>query len=151
MTQQERESWHAFFLRIAALWATRSKDPGTKCGAVIVNGENLVVSSGYNGLPRRIVDSVERLENRQRKLELTVHAEINAILNAARLGVSIRGCTLYTTPLVPCSSCAPLIVNSGISQVVTDGRVWDDPINRSEDVAMQFIEAGIPIIQIEAE
>jgi dCMP deaminase len=146
--KDERETWQEFFLRLANLWATRSRDPSTKCGTVIVNADNIVVSAGYNGLPRRVLDSANRLEDRETKLDWTVHSEANAIVNAARIGSAVQGCDLYTTPLLPCIDCTPLIINAGIARIITNGLVWDDPDNDHSIVKAQLVEACVPIIQL---
>src|ERR1700733_15498817 len=89
------ERWHRHFLSIAEACALMSKDPSTKVGAVIVGPDREIRSTGFNGLPRGIDDTDERLSDRDTKLKLVVHAEMNAVLNAARFGVSLKGCALY--------------------------------------------------------
>jgi len=104
-----------------------SKDPATQAGAVIVGPDREVRSMGYNGLPRGIDDTPERLNDKELKRSLVVHAEMNAILNAARIGVSTRDCTLYLaltdeTQEVwggpPCLRCSVEIIQAGIKEVV---------------------------------
>jgi dCMP deaminase len=81
----------------AALHYARSlsKDPNTKVGAVLVGPGGHGLCHGYNGFPRRVADTQERLANRELKNRLMVHAEMNAILVAASEGVRLRGSTLY--------------------------------------------------------
>ena len=107
--------WDNRFLDMAKLVATWSKDPSTNVGAVIVDNDNRVISLGYNGFPKKILDN-GRLENRDQKYNIVVHAEANALLFANK---SVSGCTLYTYPFQPCSRCASLIIQSGIKRVVT--------------------------------
>ncbi|NCA14162.1 MAG: hypothetical protein EBS89_08535, partial [Proteobacteria bacterium] len=76
--------WDRWFLGLAHYVSTASKDPSTKVGAVIVDAERRVVSVGYNGLPRGVEDSEERLHNREVKYKMIIHAERNAILFAQR-------------------------------------------------------------------
>jgi len=104
-----------------------SKDPATQAGAVIVGPDREVRSMGYNGLPRGISDSPERLNDKELKRSLVVHAEMNAILNAARIGVSTRGCTLYLALTddtrevwggPPCLRCTVEIIQAGIVEIV---------------------------------
>jgi dCMP deaminase len=101
-----------------------------------------VVSTGYNGFPKGISDSVDRLKNRDVKYRLIVHAESNAILNAV---APIVGCTLYVT-CPPCGECAKLIIQAGITEVVTpfpteDYRSrWEAHIQLSNAM---FAEAGV--------
>ena len=97
-----------------------SKDPSTKVGALIVRDGKLPVSWGYNGPARLIPDEHAFFLDREKKLLMTVHAELNAILNA---GQGLKGCTLYATR-PPCSNCASQIVQTGIARVVW---IWPDP------------------------
>jgi dCMP deaminase len=94
-----------------------SKDRSTQVGCVIVSPERAVVSTGYNGFPRGINDAVESRHERPQKYLWTEHAERNAIYNAAREGIRLRGCTLYI-PWFPCTDCARAIVQSGITSLV---------------------------------
>jgi dCMP deaminase len=100
---------------LAEYVATASKDPSTKVGAVIVDDRRIVLGMGYNGFPRRVRDDVDRYNDRPTKYAMVVHAEANAILNAA---ASVRGATLYCT-WHPCSACAALIIQAGIVKVVS--------------------------------
>lgn len=107
--------WDKRFLELASVVGSWSKDPSTKVGAVIVNENKQIVSMGYNGFPRGVKDDY-RLENRETKYNLIVHAEANAIIHAKE---SLEGCTIYTDPFMPCSKCAGLIIQSGIKRVVS--------------------------------
>ena len=108
--------WDVRFLKLAHEVASWSKDPSTKVGCVLVKGKK-VISVGYNGLPMGIEDSIERLTDRDLKYEMTVHAEVNAVTTAALHGVSTSGCTAYVT-FHPCSRCAAVLINAGVSTVV---------------------------------
>ena len=108
-------NWDNRFLDMAKLVSTWSKDPSTKVGAVIVDPSNRLVSVGYNGFPKHVTDN-ERLLDREKKYDIIVHAEVNAILFANK---KVNGCTLYTWPFQPCPRCAGLIIQSGISRVVS--------------------------------
>lgn len=105
--------WDQRFLNVAKEVASWSKDPSTKVGAVLVSPCKTKVSWGYNGLPRSIVDTDERLLNRELKNKLTVHAELNCILNAT----DTAGYTLYVTK-PPCTACAIAIMQAKIKVVV---------------------------------
>lgn len=107
--------WDHRFLDLAALISSWSKDPSTKCGAVIVRDDRSVASLGYNGFPRGVDDRPERLNDRPEKLGLTVHAEMNAILH---LRERADGMTLYTWPFLTCDRCAVHVVQAGIRRVV---------------------------------
>lgn len=108
--------WHRWFLGMAEYAASASKDPSTKVGSVVVDSKKRIVSVGYNGLPMGVKDTEERLHNRELKYKLIVHAERNALLFS---NSSVENCTIYTWPFMPCSSCAALIIQSGISNVVS--------------------------------
>lgn len=108
-------SWDKYFLLKAYVTASKSKDPSTKVGAVIVRPDNTEVSSGYNGFPRGIADTPERLNNRDVKYSLIIHGEMNAILTARE---PLNGYTLYTVPFMPCDRCFMHVVQAGIKRVV---------------------------------
>lgn len=108
--------WDQRFLALAKHIAGWSKDPSTQCGAVIVDQTKRIISTGYNGLPRGTDDLAYRLENREIKYKIVVHAEENALLYARQ---DIAYCTLYVWPLRPCGRCAAKIIQCGIVRVVT--------------------------------
>ncbi len=111
--------WDLRFLRMAEEYATWSKDPSTQVGCVIVDpNTRRVLSGGYNGFPRGIKDTPERLNNRELKYKLIVHAEMNAIYNATASGVPLQGSTLYCVGLPTCSQCALGVIQTGIRRVV---------------------------------
>jgi len=147
---ETEEKWDRRFLSLAREVGSWSKDPSTKCGAILVNDLRQVVGMGYNGFPRYVVDSAARYEHRETKYKLVVHAEVNAILQA---GHAARGCTLYVHPsfMMPpiCRDCAKCAIQAGIKTIVgylTQGEEaaralrWFDSI---QDSAMMFEEAGI--------
>jgi dCMP deaminase len=122
MTTKEQEmlakhergrAWRKYHMGFADHAATKSKDPSTKVGAVIVQGD-CVVATGYNGFPRALTD--DKLDNRVHKITHTVHAEVNAVLNALEHGTRVRGGTLFVT-FPPCFDCALLLVQAGIKEV----------------------------------
>lgn len=106
--------WHRRFLKMAQLVASWSKDPSTKVGAIIVNHKRQVCGTGYNGFPRGIEDTDERLNDRPTKYALVVHAEANAILSATC--ADLDDFDLYVTHM-PCTGCAKLIIQSGVGTV----------------------------------
>ncbi|KAM7296140.1 deoxycytidylate deaminase [Ixodes scapularis] len=112
--------WQDYFMSSAYLAAMRSKDPNTQVGCVIVNQENRIVGTGYNGMPNGISDDEMpwgKTSNSpvDTKYPFVCHAEMNALFN--RNCFDVRGCTLYTTHF-PCNECAKMVVQSGIGQVV---------------------------------
>jgi dCMP deaminase len=111
--------WTKHFLRIAAEAGSMSKDPSTQVGAVLVV-ERRVVGTGFNGFPSPIRDSRSRLEDRDTKLKLIVHAEMNALLDAGR---EARGSTLYLHGFQasPCLNCTKHLIQAGICAIVSYG------------------------------
>lgn len=137
------DKWHYRFLELADCIAAWSKDPSRGVGCVIVSPSKQIVSTGFNGLPRGVEDRPERLE-RPAKYDLVCHAEVNAIVQCARNGVSPIGCTLYST-FFPCIQCALVIIQAGIVEVVTyevtqDDARWVESIAKSRSV---FEEAKV--------
>lgn len=109
-------TWDKYFILLAQAAARKSKDPSTKVGAVVVDGENIVRSTGFNGFPRRVPDLEEDYLDREVKYRMVLHAEENALLAAARVGVPLQGCKLYCS-LHPCFQCAKRIIQCGIVEV----------------------------------
>lgn len=110
---------------VARTVASRSKDPSTQVGAVIVDENNRIKSTGYNGLPNGISDDAINWNRSgefiNTKYPYIVHAEVNAILNAK---TDLTNCTLYVT-LFPCHECAKMIVQSGIKKVIYEDDIYD--------------------------
>jgi dCMP deaminase len=132
--------WDKRFLGLAQHVAQWSKDPSTQVGAVIVDEDQRVVSLGFNGLPRGVEDTVQRLADRDVKYQMIVHGERNAIIFAQR---SLHGCTMYTWPFMSCSVCAAMIIQAGIRRCVapySDNSRWTDSFKLTQDM---FTEAGI--------
>jgi len=138
------DKWDLRFMELARLVGTWSKDPSTKVGAVIVDNNRKVLGLGYNGFARGVEDTEERLNNRDLKYPLTIHAEINAISNAM---CDLTHCTLYVDPLPTCSRCAAQIINSGITRVIC-APLKDSNASWQSDVdlaLMQFEEANVEV------
>lgn len=132
-------------MRIAVEVSSWSKDPDTKVGSVIVSNDGRKISWGYNGFPRGISDDA-RLNDRELKRKLIVHAELNALSNA---DFSLAGASLYTT-MYPCHVCAGPIIQSGIALVVAPESLehWKE----SQDLAdAMFWEAEINVRKLEME
>jgi dCMP deaminase len=133
-------NWSHRFLDLAEFLSNWSKDPSTKVGAVIVDDERRIVSTGYNGLARGVEDTWERLNNRELKYKIVVHAERNAIIFARQ---NLKGCTLFTWPFMPCAACAAMVIQAGIKEVVSlrnDNPRWQDDFKLTEQM---FKEAGV--------
>jgi dCMP deaminase len=153
------DRWDAFFLQQALLNARMSKDPDTQVGAVLVGPDLEVRSAGFNGFPRGIADTAERLTNRELKMSLMVHAEMNACLNAARIGTATKGCTIYFVATddsgmvwggPPCTRCTCELIQAGILAAVSPPRKTT-PSKWHQDLAFAqtlLTEAGILYRQV---
>lgn len=146
---RQRPSWDQYFLELADLVASRSTCLRRQVGAVLVRKER-IISTGYNGAPRGLGHCLELGCLREEmqipsghRYELCrgVHAEQNAIINAAFYGISTQDAVIYCTNQ-PCIICARMIINAGIIKVVHRG-------NFNDQLSLQFLqEAGIEIIEI---
>lgn len=111
--------WDVRFMRLADLEIAQwSKDRSSKVGAVIVKDRE-VISTGYNGFPRGCDDDLEARHERPEKYNWTIHAEPNAIINAARQGKSTLDCDMYLN-WFPCEQCAGFIIQAGIKRLYCD-------------------------------
>jgi len=116
-------SWDHYFIKLAELVSTKSKDPSTKVGVVIVGAGNEILTTGFNGFPRKIDESVDTRWERPVKYDWIVHAEANAIANAARTGVKLEGSRLYMNFLPsPCTGCTGLLIQAGIQSITGPDR-----------------------------
>lgn len=143
----ERPLWNEYFMKIAELISTRSTCLRRKVGAIIVR-ENQILSTGYNGAPKRVPHCVDvgclraKLNvppGERHELCRGIHAEQNAIIQAAVNGVSVKGGTMYCTHQ-PCSICAKIIVNAEIKNVY-----FADPYPDKLAESM-FADAGVNVI-----
>lgn len=146
--ERARKDWDEYFLEMAELVSSRSRDSHHPVGAVAVGEDNVVVATGYNGLPRRVADLDIRLTKEDgEKYKWIAHAETNTVCNAARVGVKIKGATLYVTTF-PCSRCAGEIVQAGIRRVVTlCSEMWKNDTSKDDGrVSLRIMmEAGVEI------
>lgn len=110
------ESWDLWYLGLAKYVSTKSRDPSTKTGAVIVRPNKSVCSIGFNGFPQRMPDNPEHYSNRDEKYSRIVHCEMNAVLFAT--DQSLQGYTLYTYPFISCDRCFVHMVQKGITRFV---------------------------------
>lgn len=138
------ESWDNYFMRMAYLVASKSKDTSMKCGCVIVGDGHSVLTTGYNGFPRHCNDEITSRYERPEKYAFTEHAERNSIYSAARNGVKLLNSTAYSTSF-PCVDCARAIVQSGIVAVVTPTKETDPFFleSRWDDWAESFAKSRI--------
>ena len=139
-------NWNKRFLNLATHISNWSKDPSTKVGCVVVGPDREIRSTGFNGLPRGIEDNDERLNNREIKYPMICHAEENAIMHAARIGISLKDCTAYVT-WPPCTRCARSLIQAGIVTVIypKDTEIPDRWISDFELSINMLKEAGIEL------
>ena len=135
-------SWDEYFMGIALLAANRSKDPNTQVGACIVSPENVIISTGYNGLPNGCSDDDYPWDSG--KYPFVVHAELNAILNAG--GRLLRGARIYVA-LFPCNECAKAIIQSGVKEVYYLSDKYADSLATMASKRMMD-SAGVRYIQM---
>ena len=135
--------WQSRFFDLAYLVASWSKDPSSQIGAVIVDAQNRVISTGFNGLPVGVKDTEERLCDRATKYKMILHAEENAIMFAKQ---NLNGCSIYVTKMPPCAHCAALIIQSGIKFVYVPETEIPERWRESTELTRQmFKEAGVKI------
>lgn len=139
--------WDLRFLDLAKYISGWSRDPSTQTGAVIIDKNKRIVSTGYNGFPKGIKDTEEDYENRELKYLKTVHCETNSILFAQR---DLSGCSLFTWPFLSCSRCCVNVIQVGISRVIAPTlpphleERWGKDINLSRNM---FAEAGVEVVE----
>ena len=148
MKRTDYINWDEYFMGVAMLAARRSKDPGTQVGACIVSQDNIIISTGYNGMPKGCSDDLfpwgREGDPEMTKYPYVVHAELNAILNAS--GRDLRGSRIFVA-LFPCNECAKAIIQSGIQEVVyLSDKYKDTPLNQ---VSKRMLEAaGVKYTQL---
>lgn len=145
-----RPSWDEYFMNMVEIVKTRSTCLRRQVGAIIVKDKRML-ASGYNGAPTgvRHCDEVGCLREQmhipsgqRQELCRGVHAEQNAITQAAMMGISVKDATIYITTQ-PCATCAKMIINAGITRIVYKG---DYP----DELAMDLLrEAGIEVVRFE--
>jgi dCMP deaminase len=137
-----RPSWDEYFMATAVLLATRSNCDRLQVGCVVVTGgerKHRLVAAGYNGyLPG--TPHVSRLRDGHE--QATVHAEQNAVADAARRGSSVEGCVAYVSHY-PCINCAKILAAAGISEIKYRSNYRNDPL-----VGLLLEEAGIKILKL---
>ena len=152
MKRQDYINWDEYFMGIAMLAAKRSKDPNTQVGACIVSQDNIIISTGYNGMPKGCSDDEfpwdRKGENEAvTKYPYVVHAELNAILNAN--GRNLQGSRIYVA-LFPCNECAKAIIQSGIKEVMYLSDKYNDTMLNL--VSKRMLQAaGVKFTQMRTE
>ena len=139
--------WNSYFTSMLYMIAMKSKDEKTQNATIIVGPDNEIRSTGYNSFPRGINDDVPERQERPEKYFWHEHGERNAVYNAARVGIPLKGCKAYITG-IPCMDCARALVQSGIVEVIYhvvkkyDSDLWNEHSKRTLQL---FHEAGVSI------
>lgn len=144
------EKWDRRFLSVASLVSSWSKDPSTKCGAVIVRPDKTVAGTGFNGFPKGCSDDSGLYHNRELKYERVVHAELNAILHTYE---NMDGYTIYTWPPSfgpTCARCSAHVIQAGITRVVhafSEGADINSRWKESLEIGLQmYSEADVEVV-----
>ena len=139
--------WDKRYMELAKAVSTWSKDPSKKIGAIAIGSKGQVLAQGFNGFPRGIDDSDDRLNDREIKYKYVVHAEMNLIYNATFNGISLDGSTVYIYGLPLCSECAKGLIQVGVKRIVMSKdslESADDKWLESFELTMQLLnESGI--------
>ncbi len=144
-----RPNWDEYFMEIAEVVRKRSTCLRRQVGAVIVR-DRQILTTGYNGVPRKLKhcaqvgclrDKLKVPSGERHELCRGIHAEQNAVVQAAVHGISIAGATIYVTHQ-PCSLCAKILVNAGISKIIVKGDYPDDLAREILD------EAGVEVVRL---
>ncbi|MBO5826314.1 MAG: dCMP deaminase family protein [Treponema sp.] len=138
MKREDYINWNEYFMGVAILASKRSKDPNTQVGACIVDENNIILSTGYNGFPYGCSDDEFPWDRsgEDTKYKYVVHAELNAILNAR--GKNLNNARIYVD-LFPCNECAKAIIQSGIKEVVY---LYDKYADTKETIASKKMLAS---------
>lgn len=137
-------SWDQRFLALARTIAQWSKDKSSKVGAIAVDpASRVILETGYNGIPRGVIDLDERLE-RPAKYLWTSHAEENLVAHAARK--VLAGSAVYVTHIC-CNACARMLINAGVKRVVVGNGTTKMPPEHFDVALEMFSEAGVALEQ----
>lgn len=118
LSRTERPGWLEIFTRIASTMSERSTCPRAQTGAVITSSDNHILATGYNGSPSYVPHCIDvGCHIVDGHCVRAIHSETNALLQAAKIGVSVRGGTIYCTHR-PCIHCAKMIAQAGITGIV---------------------------------
>lgn len=138
--------WDKRFIELSHHISKWSKDRKKIVGAVIVDEDRRIISTGYNGVPQGCDDNDESRQIKPKKLFYFEHAERNAIFSCAKSGIKTKNCTMYLT-WHPCADCARAIIQSGIKRVVCYQPDWtDDSWGETFRISKEMLtEAGIEV------
>jgi len=145
------DNWDEFFMRHVYLVGSKSKDKSTQIGAILVR-DGTIISEGYNGICRKVNDTIKERNERPEKYHWYEHGERNAVYNCARNGISTSGAIMFTN-YPPCTDCARAVVQSNVKEIVfhkqwadlfdkNKGDKWKGHDNRTMTM---FIESGVNV------
>ena len=146
-------TWDKYFVSMLYLIAMKSKDQKTQNATIIVGPDNEIRSTGYNSFPRGINDNLPERQERPEKYLWMEHGERNAIFNAARVGVSLKGCRAYVSG-IPCMDCARGLVQVGVVKVIVHilkdykSGLWEEHAIRTLKL---FYEAGVIVSKYQGD
>lgn len=149
LQRKDVSTWDELFMTLSLIVETRSKDPNTQVGAIIVSKDNRILGTGYNGSPNGFPDNefpwAREGDNLEKKYLYVVHAERNAILNFRGNSREFEGATLYVS-MFPCNECAKEIIQVGIKKVIylSDKYKDTDEVKASK---IMFDKSGVEYIQ----
>lgn len=136
----DRPNWNEYFMTMAKVVAMRSQDPVTQVGCVIIDQNNHIVATGYNGMPRHLNFTWNKNDGLDNKNLFVVHSEVNAVLHAVK---SVEGCIAYVT-LFPCNECAKVLIQAGIKKIVYLDDKYHDKLS-TQAARTLFERAGVLI------
>lgn len=153
--KKDSAKWHDRYLSLAQLISSWSKHPDFQVGAVAIGDFGQILSTGYNGWPRGLVNEENgRGETNRRGLSYSIHAEANLIYNANLNCVSLSGSTVYVHPVFPCLACSLALVQVGVSQICykrlplarpNEVAVWQESWDRAEEL---FRDTGVQVTRV---
>jgi dCMP deaminase len=145
--------WHNRFMDRAHIVASYSKDPVAGVGAVIVGSDKEIITDGFNGFPRGMMEPESIFEDREFVRRNIVHAEANALMNALRTGARVSGGVLYTTR-IPCPTCLGLIAQVDLSFVVVPTppeAYWQESDHDGAEILNRFNNANVSLYFLDTD
>ncbi len=139
--------WDDYFMLLAQAAALKSKDTRQVVGCVVVGPYNNILTTGFNGFPRGVQETDERMQDKSTKLLFIAHAERNAMDQAARHGISLHGASMFVTKH-PCNECAKSIIQAGIRRVVCPPLSPDSSWSESAKLAKTMLDEAEIVLQV---
>lgn len=140
-------TWDDYFMLLAQAAAFKSKDVRQVVGCVVVGPHRNVLTTGFNGFPRGVQETDERMLDKPTKLLFIAHAERNAMDQAARHGISLHGASMFVTKH-PCNECAKSIIQAGIQRVVCPPLSADSSWSESARLAKTMLDEAQVVLHV---